>query len=60
MWADKANRVYSERTDLTPETFALLVSLTLKRRAEVTRDNMVELWERDQEVLRAVEAAASP
>ena len=52
MWSDPINQVYSERTDLSEATFKLLVELCCKRRPEVTRDNAVQVYERDQGVLR--------
>lgn len=51
MWSDDQNQVYSTRTDLTPETFQLLVSLTLERRKIVTAENAQQLYERDLAVL---------
>lgn len=53
MWSDHEHQVYSARTDLSPETFALLVALTVERRKVVIRENALELWERDQRVLEA-------
>lgn len=50
---DDAQQVYTERTDLSAATFRLLVQLTLQRRIEVTRDNAVALFERDQLALQA-------
>jgi hypothetical protein len=52
LWCDRANEVYSERTDLSEATFKLLVELTLKRRAIVIKDNALELYERDQVTLQ--------
>lgn len=48
MWVDKQRCVYSERTDLTPEGFELLVRLAMERRRIATSETMFELWERDQ------------
>jgi DNA-binding response OmpR family regulator len=51
MWSDKQHCVYSERTDLTPEAFELLVRLTLERRRVATSETLFTLWERDQETI---------
>lgn len=52
MWSNREHQVYSERTDLTPSTFDLLVQLTLRRRTIVTADNACALWDADQCVIR--------
>ena len=51
IWSNKEHQVYSERTDLTAETFQDLVRLTLARRLVVTARNARELWDGDQLVL---------
>ena len=51
MWSNREHQVYSERADLTPSTFDLLVQLTLRRRAVVNADNAQALWDADQAVI---------
>jgi hypothetical protein len=53
MWSNREHQVYSERTDLTPAVFEMLVTLTLCRRAVVTADNAQQLWDADQLAISA-------
>jgi formaldehyde-activating enzyme involved in methanogenesis len=51
MWSNREHQVYSERTDLTPSVFEMLVTLTICRRAVVTADNAQSLWDADQRAI---------
>lgn len=48
LWSCSEHQVYSERRDLTEERFIKLVELCLARRQEVTKENLLDLWTRDQ------------
>jgi len=51
LWSCPEYQVYSERLDLDEPRFRKLVELCLARRQVATKDNKLELWERDQPLI---------